>query len=312
VFQTFAFCLTPLDVTFSTPAQVLPGYTFTKPDADQLAAIKELLTSLGAQSFKQFYQYRWTYRPKNKGFSADLLPEAEWKYWILQFHGKEHVTPELLIALHLLEPAIEIGFEVSWDVATKMKGYGWTCARANVFSYFDGGAFTAQTALREITLDHWAPAKDLIRLLYICQTTHPTLWRVINDFEASKALPRSSSMRVLSLFSVLEALITHKQSGPQDGITKQIKAKMNFLGKRFHTPLDYSTFPLCETPEEAWKELYTFRSIVAHGGTLDFARKELKRLVSREQATAFLEIAVCRLLRFTLVNPDFVADLQKC
>lgn len=123
-----------------------------------------------------------------------------------------------------------------------------------------------------------------------------------------------SLLKTLSYFSIIECLLTHqpKPSDTMDSLTRQITYKMLLLSKRFERELVYKThFPSSTEPEKVWRMLYQYRSVIAHGGEVDFG-KTFSTLVSRDKVTDFLKEGLKLLLLYSLKEPEFLADLQKC
>ena len=115
----------------------------------------------------------------------------------------------------------------------------------------------------------------------------------------------------LALFSIIEMLITHNPNDKEigDSLMHQIRTKIALLSERFVHKLDYSGFPTGRTPTR-YGQLCIVPSLVAHGGEVDFAKNDLRQLVSRENALGFLQVATRRLLRHALEEPSLVDALK--
>ena len=143
---------------------------------------------------------------------------------------------------------------------------------------------------------------------------YPNIFRAITDFHQTKMITDHSALKVLSYFSIIESLLTHvpRPVDTIDSLTRQVSTKMSLLSKRFQRSLNYTRyFPQLPTPEKAWSKLYSFRSTIAHGGDANF-KGEFSALISRDNIHEFLKESLKLLLLYTLREPDFVADLQKC
>jgi hypothetical protein len=116
-------------------------------------------------------------------------------------------------------------------------------------------------------------------------------------------------------FSIIEALITHKPSGPEtkDSITHQIKNKMNLLRKKYHREIPISDYFGDNPAPKVWGMLYDYRSVLAHGDEPDF-EKINKHKILKDQRTIslFLKENIKELILLALHDPEFIADLREC
>jgi hypothetical protein len=298
--EFFEFILNPLEVVCQTPFEVLSGYLLRRANEGEVKLIKQLLTSIGAGDFMySFYETAWT--ANTGGHSGRPMAKTDWRYWIFQICDPTKVNEDLGIALHLMEPSLELGFGVTWNPAAPESGCGWTCQRSSAFNYFDPGSHSP-TAVRTVDTEYWNKVKARVESFVAVKSLHPNLWATIQNFSASRTLPRLSPMSNLAMFGTIEALITHKPAATFESLNHQVSSKMALIGKLFSVPLDYSSFPSNDSKERVWKKLYAYRSNIAHGGTAELAENQL----------SFLYAAVRRLIAHAIENPEFMADLQKC
>ncbi|HLG15216.1 MAG TPA: hypothetical protein VJH03_12035 [Blastocatellia bacterium] len=127
-----------------------------------------------------------------------------------------------------------------------------------------------------------------------------------------KALPRSSLLRFLGYFGILESLLTHppRQSDPYDSITRQVRKKLVLLNGRFSRPPDYAVFG--GTPVETiWTRMYAYRSQIAHGGPARI-EGDLEVLGNHKKALALLRATTKAVARQALFEPQLVRDLREC
>ena len=136
-----------------------------------------------------------------------------------------------------------------------------------------------------------------------------SLARRIGDL---KSLPSLSSLIFLGYFGVLESLLTHnpKPSDPYDSITRQVKSKIALLNNRWTAKIDYAPFGSA-VPDKVWTKMYSYRSLLAHGGTADFSG-ELACLVSHAQALGLIKQTVKAVIRHALAEPQLLLDLREC
>jgi hypothetical protein len=175
--------------------------------------------------------------------------------------------------------------------------------------------YTAQNPARAVVVDqaaltHLTATYDAVIRLEAAK--YPGILRALNSFQATKRIPRGSDLLALALFSIIEMLLTHNPNDKEigDSLMHQIRTKIALLSERFVYKLDYSCFPDAKRADRVWSTLYSFRSLVAHGGEVDFAKSNLRLLVSRENALGFLQVATRRLLRHALDEPSLVDALK--
>jgi len=309
----FAFVLTPLDIQCAIPFEVISGHFFERATEGQIFEIKRFLNTLGVLAFESHYEFEW-HPSKNQGDGANTVqgtrvsPE-KWRYNVINYEGPNLLSGRLATALQLIEPVIELGFDAIRTEFTS--GYSVVSRRGAVFSFFEDIAFRVNHTLVVVTPSVWAQARSMFQLLESLEQENPEVWRAVQNFEHAKMLPRDSTMSALALFAVMESLITHDPRVTFDSLNHQVASKMTLLSKRFDPPLTYEFFDSSTTPEKLWKKIYAYRSAIAHGGSLDFA-KELQILKSHQIVLQFVRIAVRRLVAFAVRDPDFVADLRKC
>jgi hypothetical protein len=138
---------------------------------------------------------------------------------------------------------------------------------------------------------------------------HPDIRRALDLFRMVHAIDAHHLLYALGLFTVVELLLTHNPHGRYDSLNHQVATKMPLLERRFSQPLNYSVFGATEK-KTLWKKLYEYRSVIAHGGRLDFG-EHLKLLVSQWPANDFLLRAVKAVLRHALTEPELVFDLRE-
>src|SRR5262245_53073493 len=136
--------------------------------------------------------------------------------------------------------------------------------------------------------------------------------RLVAQLGQLKGLPHSSPLRFLGYFALLEALLTHQPqpSDPYDSITRQVKKKLALLNHRWSPSLDYSPFGGVKT-DTIWSRMYDYRSLVAHGGTPNFAGK-LALLKNHDAALTLIKDTVKAVMRQTLAEPQLLVDLREC
>lgn len=244
--------------------------------------------------------------PTQEGISTsfDLLPEHEWRYYVVSTDDNGSTNYNLHLASNISEIVLEIS-----ALTFRSHGYGWRSAILQ--NHFDR---------------HLVPAKHIgnIELLDMAETyktymsldkeAYPEIERAMNMFDSLSFLMENSPFHVLGLFAIIEMLITHnpKLEDRGDSITHQMLSKIPLLSHRFQKPLNYSFYFKNETEKKVWSALYKYRSAMAHGGTSDFTSGELKTLKDANNADTFLREVVKALLRHSLNEPQLYRDLRNC
>jgi hypothetical protein len=311
----YAFVLSPIDVQCDVPVETIPGHWLARATADQTAAIKRFLTTLGGLHFESHYEFEWGPNPDveagESSFRGTRVPEELWRYWVINYEGPNHLSGRLGTAFQLSETPIELGFDAVRIPTEPPSDYGFVSRRVAVFTFFEDLSLRTNRNPLIVTAGLWSDVRELFGLLEVCESEHPEVWRAVQNFELTRMLPRDSTMSALALFAVMESLITHDPKVTFDSLNHQVATKMTLLGKRFGVPLDYTPFGGLSGPEKVWKKIYAYRSAIAHGDKLDFAG-ELQALQSHQTVLQFVKTAVRRLLGFSVRNPSLVADLKKC
>ncbi len=92
---------------------------------------------------------------------------------------------------------------------------------------------------------------------------------------------------------------------------------MKLLRKRFSKPLELDPlafFGIAKTQDEpyAWGILYSYRSKIAHGSSVDFNDSKIKQLKDKPSICKFLRETVAQLLILGLKDEEFISDLRDC
>jgi hypothetical protein len=119
-----------------------------------------------------------------------------------------------------------------------------------------------------------------------------------------------TGLYALSVFALIEGILTHSPAFREEMVKRQITNKLNLLNKRFEIPIDYACFPNSD-PGTVWANLQNLRNTIAHGGRPDF-HGELADLGGHEVAVDFLDQVVKKLLRHALKEPELITDLREC
>lgn len=294
------------------PLEIIPVHWIRKPDKDQLESIKYALTIPSGDAKARYVRYenravrQPPVNPNSVSWHYEPLSIEQWNYWIIEYEGWGDEIQPLQHAADLLDNDLEFGFRFH---GTK-SGYDIVYnERANVF-------YSKISELEEplpFTTEHVEELRTNYDLIKQVAQDYPHVAHSLHNYSDSKTLPARSGLIVIAYFSIIESLITHqpKLTESLDSLTHQIRTKIPLLSKRFHRPLPCSTHFPGEKDDKIWKVLYAYRNDIAHGREPDFKSK-LRVLKNHTTVSSFLNDTVKLLLRFTLNDPVFIGDLQKC
>jgi hypothetical protein len=322
------YVLNLAEFQFQLPKEVLPGVSLRKASLSETAFISEFLKSDYSMDIPH-HESEFTFDERG-GFGAGRLTEpAQWRYYVVDY-------PIWDSPLNMSERAQLIDLAAVVSDARLHLG---------VASEKEPRSTRATPTHRKHFVDCWPDYLDLLL------QHHHSLQRVteadiedvqtvfqqlsgldcetefIRDaarlYDQSFSVSVRSRIRILALFAAIELLITHKPKSTDnsDGLTRQVKTKLSLVAKRFKVPL-HPRLEFGELDDEsAWEIIYNYRSLIAHGGRIDFktaySSKKKKyegaaQLKSDKHMLLFLEDFTRRLLRYALQEPEFITDLKKC
>jgi Apea-like HEPN len=143
----------------------------------------------------------------------------------------------------------------------------------------------------------------------------------IESFYDLQSLLKYSSFYTLSLFTIIERLLTNDGYGKSGSpsISWQLKGKIDLINNMLDDPIDFhSYFQFGDTSTKTVIEkLYKIRSKIAHGEKIDYADSDLSLrnnffIKSRDLLNDFLFDFTRKILYFSIKNPKFISDLREC
>ena len=302
-YSGFSLVLDSLNVSAQLPLQLIPDHWFRRAEPQEVQRIKEQLTAYRNATWA--YEFGVTELDENRK-EGHLLPPNEWRYYVISFSPTNNKLRDLEYAANLLKNDISLGYIFF------ASGIGYDMAQISTFFGDRHGQMEIPKPIADDELGQITTNYGLITGLD--KTRYPNVSRAVADFHQTKAITNRSTLKVLSYFSIIECLLTHPPlpADRTDSVTRQITSKICLLSKRFQRELQYeSFFPNIVEPEKVWKRLYTYRSLLAHGGDIDFHQK-FSALISTDNIRFFLVETLKLLILYALKEPEFLADLQKC
>lgn len=289
------------------PMELIEGHFINKANPTQVNIIKNNIENLGkAMGFVERYETVAT-KGENGGLLLKRLESNEWNYWIIEYSTLQ-IDPHLSTALCLSSVDLNPLFQIVYVDPTS--GPGRICQYdyysnfvrdcvSNFKTKFIGEAETME--IKEI----YGLAKNFDTY----KDKYQNISKALKDFEDLKIISKRTSFKIVGMFSIIEALITNN-----NGITQQLKSKLNLLNNRFEKKLDHNLYfkgPNNLAFEKVIEKLYTYRSDIAHGNWSDF-RNELKVIADANQAYNFLYTLVKKLVVHSLKEPQLIKDLKMC
>ena len=305
----FAFILTDAVLDDDSPLELIPGHVLQKATDEQIEHIKAFLNN------NLNYPYGIPYElqpvsddPNGKRFHFVSIPKEQWRYRVITFEAQNEQISHLSTAFHLCPDELEVGPTFFY---MKPQSWGWKGKLQDIYSFHE---FTGplHTPLLTVSVSSLKPVVEYFNHLKSVSKSYPTIKRALTTFGELHGLPRRSRFLALGYFMVLESLITHNPEDSSDSLTRQIKTKLNLLERCFCRQLDRSQFKDGITPKKLWERLYDFRSLIAHGGVIDFKTKELSALRDDESVRLFMREVVKLVLIHALEEPLLILDLQQC
>ena len=310
---SFSFILNLLEINGRLPVGLIDNHWLDKANPEQVSKIKDILNAF--RVFSQhgfFYEHRQIEEPSANGKSALYqrveLPPDDWRYWVVNFEGYNTEISSLQNAANLMKSEIDFGFQVLGD---EFKGsFMWD--HVSLFNFYsDPSRFAEQpTVVEAETLKEMGYIYNLIKTL---DPRYESIGNSVIEYNEMKRIHERSNIKTIGYFSIIESLITHQPRLPEsiDSIMHQINTKMPLLNKRFNSPINISDYFGETSPESIWKKLYSYRSLLAHGGKPDF-EKDLRVLRDRGNVNKFLKESLKELMLYALSEAAFISDLKKC
>lgn len=144
---------------------------------------------------------------------------------------------------------------------------------------------------------------------------HGFVFEAIKRFKHVEIISLESDFHTFGLFTIVEYLLTHSPRNEDDSLTKQMRRKCPTVTATFDNDVPIEKFFETMVADKAWKILYGYRSAIAHGGPIDFAKANgqggFRALRSRGAIEAFLHLFTQRLLKCAVRDPERIRALKK-
>jgi hypothetical protein len=140
---------------------------------------------------------------------------------------------------------------------------------------------------------------------------HEGIIRAVEFHHTTRRFNNFGRLAVLAYFVIIEMLLTHNPGDREigDSISHQLKTKISLLSGRLSQKLDYQLFEPSTSYDRIWGLLYSYRSDIAHGEHIEFAKK-FRILKTEEDTWRFIASATRILLEHALKEPDLIIGLK--
>lgn len=300
-----------LDVRVPLPLQISPTMRLDRASDRQILEFKHT-ASFGGLSGDLIYAHKWIAKESpvsSSGHYAVSLPRDSWRYYVINWSNWNSEFIQFRKAINLVPP----GTICYMQYVTKEDfGQGDVVARI-----FDGSSIPEVCrrvppklqVLDEERVGAWLRTRASLKAFDV--ERYPGIARAIEFFDGFRRQDLPAELQVIGHFMVLEMILTHNPNNKEvgDSLSHQICQKIALLEARMDGRIDYSTFGVSRGTRAMWKTLYALRSIIAHGGVVDFAGR-LRILRDLRTSSEFLSEATAALLRHALNEPQLFDDLR--
>ena len=257
-----------------------------------------------------FYKKLWECRWPPKG-ALQLLPEAEWRYFVIGFTGTNYTIDELKSAFDIAPLELEILFTLAFMDSRDLPKPTIIWKGSRIFQTLNNAHLDA-SFFHEVRLSDLTTIKNIYERMQHHDDALIDMKKIARQFGELKDLPKKSELRFLGYFAILESMLTHspKPGDRYESITRQVKRKIALLDNRWSPTLDYTPFEEAR-PEKIWEIMYAYRSSLAHGDNPNF-RTEFRVLKSPEEALRLIRECSKAVARQILEEPRLLLDLREC
>lgn len=317
-----SFCLTNMNISNFEEFDLLHNdFRFRKAKENEILQYKEKLNKYPTFVYEVFgkidYIYEYSWKAIEDGnstkYEKDFLEEKDYKYWVIEYKETNCAIHELEIAISLLKNSFELGLSSIKQHKTPDK-HGFIHSEHTINKFRDMTTNYYKYKTLNVNMDEIKSIPRIYAQYINNYNKHDFIEHAFKNYEMLKYINEQSDLLILGYFSIIEMLVTHppRLTESLDSITHQITTKINLLEKMFERKIIYSEYFDEKTAiDKIWKNLYSYRSDIAHGNIIDFKQK-FQSLKSKENINNFLTEIIKNLLLLSLDKPDFMNDLKKC
>lgn len=312
----FSFIPNHISFDCDLPLEIMDAYTITKANDEQIKFLELHLNKLGyivgnTNNLPYKVSYQLFQIPDETAqiiqIKTEPIDREDWKYYIVSHDNDGVLLYKFQLASNLLNQPIE--FDI-FNCDTHEDEYIFGYTPDLVFRFFSDNDLTIQHIH---DADDMQFLKDIYLKIYEIETEYEDIYKSITLLNSLRYLPKYNEFKILGYFTVVESLLTHKQTKTEtgDSLSRQIKTKVPLLLNRISDGINYNKYFHEASEEKIWAKLYSYRSALAHGSNVNF-NGELQVLKSPLEIHDFMIACVKKLLTHSLYEPKLVRDLKNC
>lgn len=293
----------PNDLPFS----ISDGLLLRPARENEVYLFKEHLSELGA-SASFIIPFDQEICEEKKVYVEQGAP----RWWGVAFDGSNEEALHLGLAAALVVPKLHLG--VTFYFSEKDQRGESTGKTFGVGSELSILREESQQSPGALCKDELEKLRSNHSVLTADTAVNSAELRIAKMYEATAGLAAQSELLTVALFAIIEATITHKPRSNEtlDSIIHQLTNKIYLLSKRFDHLQEHSQFFGEIGARNLWKKLYELRSAIAHGGEYDFNRDKFQCLKSIQNVNEFLDGVTREVVKLSIVDGAFLADLKEC
>ncbi len=217
----FAFVANVRAIIGPARVQLAKGHQLRRATTKEIEKIKVTLLEFAPHP-KFLYSDLWERRLHQGDGPQDVLPESQWRYFVVAFRGPNVTVERIREASDIAPTELEILFTVV------DRGLVWH--QDHVFQVLQE-IRQNEDLFVDITAADAAEIRKLRDRIERAQPLPLDLKPFLRQLAGLKALPYRSPLRFLGYFAMLEGLLAHKPNNtdPYDSITRQVKKKLTLL-----------------------------------------------------------------------------------
>lgn len=298
--------------------ELIPGYILKKANICDVDYISNEVNKY----CRYYLHYEFEKKKGDKNRYARIPNKKDWNYWVIECNNTTNYDRDLVTAIKLSKSNLTIVFQIFYNKNLHdTPGFGYNMIEMNAI-------FTnlyQQSIEPLIPTDFNIKEKEEIEYIHSLITkfngkkeNYFFLSNAIDMFMQLVRIPEVLTLRTLTIFSILELLLTHKPKiqGQEDSLTHQLKTKILLLNNRFSEKIDFGKEFNKEKKESKEvaiiSKLYQYRSNLAHGESTDFNSGYLEALENPPKIQNFLYRLLKKVIIQALKEPEFIRDLRNC
>lgn len=291
---------------------------------------KPYLETLGSELWYNYFENQII--PNKKTLIPKLinLSEKDWRYTIIHANH-DMLKIEEFIALRLSDLRLKVIIQRGFELNSK----GEIPEDENYQTYISKNSFETYNILTQ-TCEYYSkegterfirkiPTKSEIKNFQLYLSRIKKIFndselifirKSLEDFFSLEIIPEESPFRIVSIFSIIELLITTnpKNIGDQS-ISKQLSNKIGFLYNNFFKNFKLESYMKGSDSNNIYTiidKLYTYRSDIAHGNIPKLEKDLVIVQQNKENILPFLNELLINILKIAVQKPNLIKDLKRC